>query len=98
MSPLRVQHADQEQWSEQRYYSKVQQLLMDAVLRLKSNSNNKHAVSAQHFADTTRTLTTMLQSNCTFHQEAASLAIERLAQATSAVMSANCIYGNKRKL
>lgn len=65
---------------------------MDSVLRLKNSGNNKHAISAQHFAATARTLTTNLQSHSISHD----LAMERLAQAVSAAMSANCIYGNKR--
>ena len=77
-------------------YSKIQQLLMDSVLRLKNSGNNKHAISAQHFAATIRTLTTSLQSQTNINSISRELAMERLAQAISAAMSANCIYGNKR--
>lgn len=69
---------------------------MDSVLRLKNSGNNKHAISAQHFAATIRTLTTSLQSQTNINSISRELAMERLAQAISAAMSANCIYGNKR--
>lgn len=69
---------------------------MDSVLRLKNSGNNKHAISAQHFAATTRTLTSNLQSQTNVNSTLCDLAMERLAQAVSAAMSANCIYGNKR--
>ncbi|XP_017876196.1 uncharacterized protein C7orf26 homolog [Ceratina calcarata] len=79
-------------------YSKIQQLLMDSVLRLKNGGNNKHAISAQHFAATTRMLTAGLQSQSNIDTPSRDLAMERLAQAVSAAMSANCIYGNKQEL
>lgn len=71
---------------------------MDAVLRLKDNSGNKHAISAQHLAQTTRTLTSLLeQSGPSVLKVNCDLAMERLAQAVSTALSVNCIYGNKRK-
>lgn len=80
-------------------YSKIQQLLMDSVLRLNGSGNNKHAISAQHLADTTRTLSNILQSSDDgVAKNLRDLAMERLAQAVSTAMSANCIYGNKRKI
>ncbi|CAD6228136.1 GSCOCG00006370001-RA-CDS [Cotesia congregata] len=80
-------------------YSKIQQLLMDAVLRLKDNSGNKHAISAQHLAQTTRTLTSLLeQSGPSVLKVNCDLAMERLAQAVSTALSVNCIYGNKQEL
>lgn len=83
---------------EQKLYSKIQQLLMDSVLRLKSdNGSNKHAISAQHLAATTRALTLVLQNFSNIESTSRDLAMERLAQAVSAAMSANCIYGNKRE-
>ena len=98
LCPLRPSTAENmEHCEEQRkVYSKIQQLLMDSVLRLKNSGNNKHAISAQHFAATTRSLTTSLQSHTNVSSTARDLAMERLAQAVSAAMSANCIYGNKR--
>lgn len=69
---------------------------MDSVLRLKNSGNNKHAISAQHFAATIRTLSISLQSQTNVNSTSGDLAMERLAQAVSAAMSANCIYGNKR--
>lgn len=77
-------------------YSKIQQLLMDSVLRLRNSGSNKHAISAQHFASTTRTLSKILQTRSNLNSEMRDLALERLAQAVSAAMSANCVYGNKR--
>lgn len=96
LSPVRSNTIENTEYSEEqkKLYSKIQQLLMDSVLRLKNSGNNKHAISAQHFAATARTLTTNLQSHSTSHD----LAMERLAQAVSAAMSANCIYGNKQEL
>jgi hypothetical protein len=85
---------DQEE--QQRCYSKVQQLLLDSVLRLKSSGSNKHAISAQHLASMTRALTTILHNNSEIDNSLRDLAMERLAQSVSAAMSANCIYGNKR--
>ncbi|XP_076683315.1 integrator complex subunit 15 [Andrena cerasifolii] len=100
LCPLRPSTAENmEHCEEQRkVYSKIQQLLMDSVLRLKNSGNNKHAISAQHFAATTRALTTSLQSHTNVSSTARDLAMERLAQAVSAAMSANCIYGNKQEL
>ena len=69
---------------------------MDSVLRLKSSGSNKHAISAQHLACITRALTELLHSNPELESSLRDLAMERLAQAVSAAMSANCIYGNKR--
>lgn len=85
----------EEEETHQKFYSKIQQLLMDSVLRLKNSGSNKHAISAQHLAATARALTNILH----LHLQTTSrdLALERLAQAVSAAMSANCIYGNKRK-
>lgn len=98
MSPIRAHIAENMEHTEEqkKLYSKIQQLLMDAVLRLKNGGNNKHAISAQHFAATIRTLTAILQSHTNVHSTSRDLAMERLAQAVSAAMSANCIYGNKR--
>lgn len=98
LSPLRVNTIENAENSEEqrKLYSKIQQLLMDSVLRLKNSRNNKHAISAQHFAATTRTLTTSLQSQVNISSTLHDLAMARLAQAVSAAMSANCIYGNKR--
>lgn len=71
---------------------------MDSVLRLKNNDGNKHAVSAQHLASTTRALSNTLQNNNNeIETSSKDLAMERLAQSVSSAMSANCIYGNKRK-
>lgn len=70
---------------------------MDSVLRLKTSSNNKHAISAQHLASTVRLLTTHLQNCTNINTALRDLAMERLAQAISTAMSANCIYGNKRR-
>lgn len=99
LSPVRIVDDNLNQIEdEQRLYSKIQQLLMDSVLRLKSNNgSNKHAISAQHLAATTRALTLVLQ-NFTNSETSRDLAMERLAQAVSAAMSANCIYGNKQEL
>lgn len=69
---------------------------MDSVLRLNNSGNNKHAISAQHLATTVRQLTTILQNRPNMNASSRDLAMERLAQAISAAMSANCIYGNKR--
>lgn len=98
MSPLRsdAMQSTEGQEKSRRFYSKVQQLLMDSVLRLKNNGNNKHAISAQHLASTIRLLTARLQSSANVSAVSRDLAMERLAQAVSAGMSANCIYGNKR--
>lgn len=95
LSPLRRDSAStNDEDGQQKFYSKIQQLLMDSVLRLKNSGSNKHAISAQHFAATVRVLTNIphLQMPSAFRD----LALERLAQAVSAAMSANCIYGNKR--
>lgn len=70
---------------------------MDSVLRLKSSGSNRHAISAQHLASTTRALTAILHSIPDLDTPLKDLSMERLAQAVSAAMSANCIYGNKRK-
>ena len=98
MSPVRSIDIENANYSVERkkLYSKIQHLLMDSVLRLKNNGNNKHAISAQHFAATTRTLTATLQSQTNINSISRDLTMERLAQAVSAAMSANCIYGNKR--
>ncbi|XP_015587375.1 uncharacterized protein C7orf26 homolog [Cephus cinctus] len=99
LSSLRPDSESQERRDElQKCYSKIQQLLMDSVLRLKTSGSNKHAISAQHLAATTRTLTTMLQTYSDSNTAFRDLAMERLAQAVSAAMSANCIYGNKQEL
>lgn len=100
LSPVRSVGTENTEYSEEqkKLYSKIQQLLMDSVLRLKNSGNNKHAISAQHFAATTRTLTTSLQSQTNINSISRELALERLAQAVSAAMSANCIYGNKQEL
>lgn len=79
-------------------YSKIQQLLMDSVLRLKNSGNNKHAISAQHLAATVRLLTNNLRTCTNVNSTLRDLAMERLGQAVSAAMSANCIYGNKQEL
>lgn len=96
LSPLRNDAAVNNREESRKFYSKVQQLLMDSVLRLKNNGSNKHAISAQHLAFTTRLLTTRLQNQPNVTVASRDLAMERLAQAVSAAMSANCIYGNKR--
>ncbi|XP_066582812.1 integrator complex subunit 15 [Prorops nasuta] len=100
LNPVRIKATVDSQQIETRnkFYSKIQQLLMDSVLRLKSNGNNKHAISAQHLAVTTRTLNTLLQNGANINSSLQELALERLAQAVSAAMSANCIYGNKQEL
>lgn len=97
LSTLRpLEGIDQEE--QQKCYSKIQQLLMDSVLRLKNSESNKHAISAQHLASTTRALSELLNnSNIDAQNPSRDLAMERLAQSVSAAMSANCIYGNKRK-
>ncbi|CAD1468363.1 unnamed protein product, partial [Heterotrigona itama] len=97
LSPVRSIDIENTDYSEERkkLYSKIQHLLMDSVLRLKNNGNNKHAISAQHFAATIRTLTATLQSQTNINSISRDLTMERLAQAVSAAMSANCIYGNK---
>lgn len=98
MSPLRhnTTNSLEDQEESRNFYSKVQQLLMDSVLRLNNSGSNKHAISAQHLASTTRLLTANLQNRPNVDTISRDLAIERLAQAVSAAMSANCIYGNKR--
>ena len=100
LSPAREQPSDENsKITEMRskLFSKIQQLLMDSVLRLTSSGSNKHAISAQHLADTTRTLSILLQTPGEQPEQALrALAMERLAQAVSTAMSANCIYGNKR--
>ncbi|XP_025163165.1 uncharacterized protein C7orf26 isoform X2 [Harpegnathos saltator] len=73
-------------------YSKLQQLLMDSMSRLKNSGSNKHAISAQHLASTTRLLAMNVSGQWR------KLAIERLAQALSMAMMADCIYGNKQEL
>lgn len=100
LSPLRADDNEnlEPQDEQKKLYSKIQQLLMDSVLRLKNSGNNKHAISAQHLAATTRTLTTNLQNRTNINSAVRDLAMERLAQAVSAAMSANCIYGNKQEL
>ncbi|XP_058792807.1 integrator complex subunit 15 isoform X2 [Phymastichus coffea] len=98
LSPLRPPSDNLDHEEQQKCYSKIQQLLMDSVLRLKSSGNNKHAISAQHFASTARALTAILHSNPNLDTSAKDLSMERLAQAVSAAMSANCIYGNKQEL
>ena len=70
---------------------------MESVLRLKNMGRNKNAISAQHLAETTRALTVCLTHNPDIKVHLKELAMERLAQAVSSAMSANCIYGNKRK-
>ncbi|XP_031843465.1 integrator complex subunit 15 [Nomia melanderi] len=97
LCPLRLKNTENCQ-EQKKLYSKIQQLLMDSVLRLKNSGNNKHAISAQHFAATTRALSSNLGSHSTASLPARDLAMERLAQAISAAMSANCIYGNKQEL
>lgn len=98
MSPLRHNTMGNAEGQEEsrKFYSKVQQLLMDSVLRLNNSGSNKHAISAQHLASTTRLLTANLQNRPNIDTVSRDLAMERLAQAVSAAMSANCIYGNKR--
>ncbi|XP_008215388.1 uncharacterized protein C7orf26 homolog [Nasonia vitripennis] len=98
LSPLRNPSEITDQEEQQKCYSKIQQLLMDSVLRLKNNESNKHAISAQHLAATTRALSAILQSNSELDSSLKDLAMERLAQSVSAAMSANCIYGNKQEL
>ncbi|KAF7996690.1 hypothetical protein HCN44_002336 [Aphidius gifuensis] len=80
-----------------KFYSKIQQLLMDAVLRLKTSNGNKHAISAQHLAQTTRDLTGLLDQSRNNEKEC-NLALERLAQAVSTALSVNCIYGYQQEL
>lgn len=98
LSPLRLDTTDstENQEESRKFYSKVQQLLMDSVLRLNNSGSNRHAISAQHLASTTRLLTANLQNRPNIDTISRDLAMERLAQAVSAAMSANCIYGNKR--
>lgn len=98
MSPLRrdATEGTESQEESRKFYSKVQQLLMDSVLRLTNSGSNKHAISAQHLASTTRLLAANLQNCPNIDTVSRDLAMERLAQAVSAAMSANCIYGNKR--
>lgn len=98
LSPLRHDAAENTEGREEtrKFYSKVQQLLMDSVLRLNNSGSNKHAISAQHLVSTTRLLMTNLQNRANIDKASRDLAMERLAQAVSAAMSANCIYGNKR--
>ncbi|XP_014206855.1 uncharacterized protein C7orf26 homolog isoform X2 [Copidosoma floridanum] len=98
LSPLRIPKESADKEEQQKCYSKIQQLLMDAVLRLKNNESNKHAISAQHLASTTRALTDTLQDNAELETVCKDLAMERLAQSVSSAMSANCIYGNKQEL
>ncbi|XP_011166453.1 uncharacterized protein C7orf26 homolog isoform X2 [Solenopsis invicta] len=100
LSPLRhnTTNSLEDQEESRNFYSKVQQLLMDSVLRLNNSGSNKHAISAQHLASTTRLLTANLQNRPNVDTISRDLAIERLAQAVSAAMSANCIYGNKQEL
>lgn len=97
MSSLRVSIEFPNQPEQQKCYSKIQQLLMDSMLHLKFSANNKNAISAQHFADTTRVLISALSSNSSISTVSKDLALERLGQAISSAMSTNCIYGNKRK-
>lgn len=101
MSPVRKEYDSEDKnliEERRKLYSKIQQLLMDAVLRLKNNGSNKHAISTQHLAQTTRTLTSLLeQSETNIIKNGCDLAMERLAQAISTALSVNCIYGNKRK-
>ncbi|XP_076283766.1 integrator complex subunit 15 isoform X2 [Lasioglossum baleicum] len=94
LCPLRLKNTENCK-EQQKLYSKIQQLLMDSVLRLKNSGNNKHAISAQHFAATIRALSSNLGSHSTTSLTSRDLGMERLAQAVSAAMSANCIYGNK---
>ncbi|XP_076659304.1 integrator complex subunit 15 isoform X2 [Halictus rubicundus] len=94
LCPLRLKNTENCQ-EQKKLYSKIQQLLMDSVLRLKSSGNNKHAISAQHFAATVRALSSNLGSHSTASLTSRDLGMERLAQAVSVAMSANCIYGNK---
>lgn len=96
LSPLRHAAENAEDQETRKFYSKVQQLLMDSVLRLNNSGSNKHAISAQHLASTTRSLMANLQNHANIDTVSRDLAMERLAQAVSAAMSANCIYGNKR--
>ncbi|XP_071647624.1 integrator complex subunit 15 isoform X2 [Temnothorax longispinosus] len=100
LSPLRNDTTESTESREEsrKFYSKVQQLLMDSVLRLNNSDSNKHAISAQHLASTTRLLTANLQNRPNVEKVSRDLAMERLAQAVSAAMSANCIYGNKQEL
>ncbi|XP_033323365.1 integrator complex subunit 15 isoform X2 [Megalopta genalis] len=91
LCPLRLKNTENCQ-EQKKLYSKIQQLLMDSVLKLKNSGNNKHAISAQHFAATTRALGSNLGSHSTASLTSRDLAMERLAQAISAAMSANCIY------
>lgn len=100
LSPLRHDAAENTEGQQEtrKFHSKVQQLLMDSVLRLNNSGSNKHAISAQHLASTTRLLTTNLQNRANIDTASRDLAMERLAQAVSAAMSANCIYGNKQEL
>ncbi|KAJ8687754.1 hypothetical protein QAD02_023548 [Eretmocerus hayati] len=98
LSPLRPTEETTGHEEEQKCYSKIQQLLMDSVLRLKSSGSNKNAISAQHFASITRALVSILQSSPDISTDSKDLAMERLAQSVSAAMSANCIYGNKQEL
>lgn len=100
LSPLRTNTTENTDHSEEqrKLYSKLQQLLMGSVLRLENSGGNKHAISAQHLAATTRTLTTNLQTYPHINSVARDVAMRRLAQAVSAAMSANCIYGNKQEL
>ncbi|EZA58327.1 hypothetical protein DMN91_006023 [Ooceraea biroi] len=100
LSPLRdnAKEGTEAQEESRKFYSKVQQLLMDSVLRLNNSGSNKHAISAQHLASTIRQLTAILQNCPNMSTTSRDLAMERLAQAVSAAMSANCIYGNKQEL
>ncbi|KAF3426133.1 hypothetical protein E2986_01852 [Frieseomelitta varia] len=100
LSPVRSIDIENTDYFEERkkLYSKIQHLLMDSVLRLKNNGNNKHAISAQHFAATIRTLTATLQSQTNINSISRDLTMERLGQAVSTAMCANCIYGNKQEL
>ncbi|KAI4481357.1 hypothetical protein M0804_009477 [Polistes exclamans] len=99
LSPLRLDTmVNNEQEDKTKSYSKIQQLLMESVLRLRNNGTNKHAISAQHLVATVRILTTALQNFTNINSKLCDIAMERLAQAVSAAMSANCIYGNKQEL
>ncbi|XP_020295342.1 uncharacterized protein C7orf26 homolog isoform X2 [Pseudomyrmex gracilis] len=98
LSPLRDTENTENYEELRKFYSKVQQLLMDSVLCLSNSSTNKHAISAQHLASITRLLTTNLQNRPNIDTASRDLALERFAQAINAAMSTNCIYGNKQEL
>ncbi|XP_014231945.1 uncharacterized protein C7orf26 homolog [Trichogramma pretiosum] len=94
-----IRDSDEESDAEEitKCYNAIQQMLMDAVLKLKK-INCGNAISAQHLAATIRTANSILQKRPETDESLKQVSLERLGQSISTALSVKCIYGNIQEL